>query len=227
MSSEGWQTFGNIVNTAGITGLALTSAKFVTERYQAYASPCTSLAESERKLERVRSRLKGLSPQRREEIESQCRVSNCKSLKDLEEDLDLCVLLIMPSPFQIQIHDRVSSLMDTYYRLSKGCDKMTFMERHIPYSEFREHVRKLDDDTSVLFNDTLVKLLTYASPFDSNLIMSIVLQTTTVPHLDDMGFHLRTENPRLAVERLSTSESPKISSTPCDGALLYSCNILV
>ncbi len=117
--------------------------------------------------------------------------------------------------------------MDMYYRLSKGCDEMTFIERHIPRSEFRKHVGKLDNDTRVLFNDTLVKLLTYASSFDLNLIMSIVLQTTTVPYLDNMGFHLQTENPRLAVERSSTSESPKVSSTPCGGALLYSCNILV
>ena len=101
MSSEGWQTFGNIVNTAGITGLAFTGAKAVMEGYRDYASPYTSLAESERKLERVRSRLKELSPQRREEIESQCRVSNCRSLEDLERDLNRCVLLIMPSPFQI------------------------------------------------------------------------------------------------------------------------------
>src|SRR5260370_6976785 len=112
----------------------------------------------------------------------------------------------MPSPFQIQIHGRVSSLMDTYYRLRKGCDEMTLVGRHIPCTDFRKYVRKLDSDTRVLFDDTLVKFLIYASSFDSSLIMSIVLQTTTVPHLDDIGFHPQTLT--LAVARPSTSKSP-------------------
>jgi hypothetical protein len=93
MSSESWQAFGNIVNTAGLTGFAVTGATSVLAGYQAYASPFASLAESEKKLKSVRSRLQELSPQRREEIDSQCRASNCKSLRDLEGELDMCVLL--------------------------------------------------------------------------------------------------------------------------------------
>jgi hypothetical protein len=94
MSNDAWQTIGNFVNTAGLTGLAVTSAKSVLAGYQAYASPSTSLAESERKLERVRSLLQGLSDEKREEIEAQCRASNRRGLRDLENDLDTCVLLI-------------------------------------------------------------------------------------------------------------------------------------
>jgi hypothetical protein len=82
----------------------------------------------------------------------------------------------MASPVQTQINGRVSSLMDAYYRLSKGGDEMSFVKRHIPYSEFRQHVRKLDRDTRGLFKDTLVKILIYASSFDLNLIMSIVFR---------------------------------------------------
>jgi hypothetical protein len=93
MSSESWQALGNFVNSAGALGFAVTGATSILAGYQAYASPYALLAESERELERVRSRLQGLSPQRREEIDAQCRISNCKSLKDLEEDLDMCVLL--------------------------------------------------------------------------------------------------------------------------------------
>jgi hypothetical protein len=93
MSSESWQNFGNIVNTAGLAGFAITGATSVLAGYQAYASPLSSLAESEKKLKSVRSRLQELSPQRREEIDSRCRASNCKSLKDLEGELDMCVLL--------------------------------------------------------------------------------------------------------------------------------------
>jgi hypothetical protein len=108
---------------------------------------------------------------------------------------------------------------------------MTLVGRHIPCTDFRKYVRKLDSDTRVLFDDTLVKFLIYASSFDLNLIMSIVLQTTTVPHLDDMGFD--PQNPTLAVVRPSTSTSPDAPSTPstsCSdlgGALPYLSSILV
>jgi hypothetical protein len=138
-----------------------------------------------------------------------------------------------PSPVQIQIHGRVSSLMNTYYRLSKGCDEMAFVDRHIPFSKFRQHVRKLDRDTRGLFNDTLVKFPIYTFSFDVNLIMSIALQATTVPYLDDMGFDPK--NPGLAMDRSSSSESSitfpipnhPASSTIVESTLPYSRNILV
>jgi len=171
------------VNTAGLTGFAISGATSVLAGYQAFASPYSSLANSERKLERVRLRLKELSPQRREEIDSQCRASNRKSLKDLEEELE--------------------SLMDTYYRLSKGGDEMTFVKRHIPFSEFRQHVRKLDHDTRELFNDTL---------------------TTTVPHLDDMGFD--PQNPGLATDRSSSSGSPIAFPVPNHPASSTSADVI-
>lgn len=164
MSSESWQALGNIVNSTGIAGFAITGAASVLAGYQAYASPYTSLAESKRKLEEIKSRFQELSPQRREEIDSQCRASNSKTLKDLEGDLEM--------------------LINAYHRLNKGCDGMTLVERHIPYSKFRQHVRKLERDTRGLSND---------------------IMTTTVPHLDDMGFD--PQNPGLAMDRSSSSES--------------------
>ena len=102
------------------------------------------------------------------------------------------------------------------------------MGRHIPYSEFRGHVRKLVHDARGLLNETLVNFFIYSSSFDLNLIMSIVLQTTTVPYLDDMGFDPR--NPRLVTDRSSSSESSIAFPTPStvvDGTLPYSRNILV
>jgi len=173
MSSEPWQTFGNVVNTAGLTGFAITGATTVLAGYKSYASPCASLAESKSMLETVKSRLQELSPQRREEIDAQCRASSCKSLKDLEGRLDF--------------------LMNAYYRLSSGSDKMTLVERHIPFSEFRQRVRKLDRDTKGLFKDTL---------------------STTVPHLEDMGFD--PQNLRLAMDRPSSSIDHPASSTVVD-----------
>lgn len=94
MSSESWQNLGNFVNSAGVAGFAVTGATTVMAAYQVFASPYASLAESERILKGIRSRLQELSPQRREEIDLHCRVSNCKTLKDIEKELEECVLLI-------------------------------------------------------------------------------------------------------------------------------------
>lgn len=96
MTNNVWEVLGNIATTTGITAVAYTSINGAVAGYQACNSASNSLTESERKLERVRSRLKGLSPQRRDEIEAtQGNASaGCKSLKDLEEQLEECVLLI-------------------------------------------------------------------------------------------------------------------------------------
>jgi hypothetical protein len=91
-----WQTFGTVATTAGFTSVAYSTAIAIVGGYKVYGSPYTSLSQAEKKLERVRSRLQGLSPQRREEIENAIRsnVSDFKSLEDLEGQLDECVLLI-------------------------------------------------------------------------------------------------------------------------------------
>jgi hypothetical protein len=95
--TDGWQTPISIL--ANMIGLGFVAG------YQAYASPSTSLTESERKLERVRLRLQGLSPQRREEIEIAIRsgASNCKSLTDLEKQLEACVLLVYAVSFEFKL----------------------------------------------------------------------------------------------------------------------------
>lgn len=96
MSNEAWQTIGNVASTTGLSAIAYSGVKGVVAGYQAYASPDTSLIESGRKLKRVKSRLQGLSPQRREEIEIATRSQDtgCKTLENLEDQLDECVLLI-------------------------------------------------------------------------------------------------------------------------------------
>ena len=97
---------GTIASTAGVTTFAIGGAKGIIAGYQAYASPYTSLMEAERRLERVRSRLQGLSPKRREEIEIATRSESpdCSSLEILEERLEECVLWSIPSLFRIQVH---------------------------------------------------------------------------------------------------------------------------
>ncbi len=102
-----WDMIGTIANTAGVTTLAIGGAQGVAALYRTYGSPYTSLTESERKLKRVRSRLQGLSPQRREQINIaiQSKSSDCVSLEDLEDQLETYVL---PTDtlffFRIHIH---------------------------------------------------------------------------------------------------------------------------
>ena len=159
--TDGWQAINNLANMAGLAGFAISGAKSAVAGYQAYASPYTSLTESERKLERVKSRLQGLSPQRREEIEiaTRSRASNCKGLKDLEKQLQECVSLIYTVSFEFTFMVEFIRLMDMYDVLSKGYGEVTFAERHLPYSEFRKDVWILQSDAMILLNDTLVNFL--------------------------------------------------------------------
>lgn len=94
MTSEAWQMVGTIASTAGVTTFAIGGAKGILAGYQTYASPYTSLTETGRKLEKVRTRIQGLSPKRREEIEVATRSEsfNGSRLEDLEQKLDECVL---------------------------------------------------------------------------------------------------------------------------------------
>jgi hypothetical protein len=84
---------GTIASTAGITTFGIGTASGILAGYKTYASPYTSLMEAERRLERVRSRLQGLSSKRREEIEIATRSESFdgSSLETLEAKLDECV----------------------------------------------------------------------------------------------------------------------------------------
>ena len=95
--SGAWEMVGNIVNTAGVATLAISGTSGILAGYRTYASPHTSLSEAGRRLKRVKSRLQGLSPKRRKEIEiaSRSESSNCLGLDYLEEELEECVLLIV------------------------------------------------------------------------------------------------------------------------------------
>jgi len=89
-----FQTVGDIASTAGITTCAIGGVKAVIAGYRTYGSPYTPLTEAERRLERVKSRLKGLSRKRREEIEIATRSESFDgiSLEALEARLEECVL---------------------------------------------------------------------------------------------------------------------------------------
>ena len=98
INNESWQMLGNIASTAGLTAFGYTGVKGVVAGYYAYLSPDGSLAESEKKLKRVQSRLKELSPERRKEIESASKKgqnqspAECSPLQGLETRLETYVL---------------------------------------------------------------------------------------------------------------------------------------
>jgi hypothetical protein len=62
----------------------------------------------------------------------------------------------MPSLFRIHIHGGIRSLMNAYCRLSERRDEATFIERHLPYSQFRDRVSRLEDRAKGLLKDTMV-----------------------------------------------------------------------
>lgn len=228
MPNETWQIIGNVATTTGLTACAYSGVKGVIAGYQRYA-PSTSLAESEKRLIRVESRINGLSPERRMEIEIATRNGSpdCTSLEGLEVQLQMYVLLIDAISLSNLNLQWESSLMDTCCRLNKRYDKAKLVECHNPYSDFRILVSKLESDARDLLNDTLVKLLIYLI-FLSYLIIPPVLQTTTVPHIDDIKFDPR--NPRWAMARPRPPEvfsTPSAPSRDVNGALPYLRNTFV
>ena len=46
--------------------------------------------------------------------------------------------------------------MNAYCRLSERRDEATFIERHFPYSQFRDRVSRLEDRAKGLLKDTMV-----------------------------------------------------------------------
>jgi len=136
MTSEPWKTVGTIASTAGVTTFAIGGAKSIAAVYRNFASPYTTLTESGRKLKRVRSRLQGLSPKRREEIDIAARSDsfNDSSLEILEGKLEI--------------------LMDMHCRLSKRIEETTFTELRFPYSEFRDNLSTFENLARDLLNDT-------------------------------------------------------------------------
>jgi hypothetical protein len=124
--------------------------------------------------------------------------------------------------------------MDMYCILTVRCDEAGFRERLNPHSEFRVQVSGLEENAKQLLHDTFVNIL--MPIFIQSELIPTVLQKTTVPCLDDVGFDHR--KARLAIARppSSDSESPDNFFTPCStpsalsfdsGALLCSQNTFV
>jgi hypothetical protein len=94
-----WTTVGEFASTTAITTVSFSTLKGVVASYQAFGSNATSLAESKNKLKRVKSRLDGLSPQQRKQIDSEnatlSESSDYTVLEGLQLQLDVYVLLIV------------------------------------------------------------------------------------------------------------------------------------
>ena len=76
--------------------------------------------------------------------------------------------------FELKFMAGFTSLMDMHCILSKEYGKVTFAERHLPYSKFRKNVSDLQKIVGELFNDAVVNF-SYTSTFDLNLNAPIVL----------------------------------------------------
>ncbi|KAN0108953.1 hypothetical protein V8E52_009736 [Russula decolorans] len=227
MTSEHWQVVGAVASTAGVTTFAIGGAKGIVAGYQTYASPYTSLTEAGRKLKRVRSRLQGLSPKRREEIEIATRSEsfNDSSLEVLEGELE--------------------NLTDMHCRLSKRIEETTFRERYFPYSEFRSNLKNFERHARALLNDTLKTTVpciddiefkpensTWGTkrPSSSESIPENSRCTTERSSSSKSKFN--PENSTPAMERPSCSESAgyvtaRESFSDIGGVLLYWRNVLV
>lgn len=173
-SSEAWSVIANVASATGITTVAYSG---VVAGYRAYNSASNSIAEAEKKLLRVDKRLKGLSVERRKEIEkaTQSKTQSasqsgelggespgCTSLQGLEAQLRRCVLLSDARgrlSFEFKLTMGISRLMDMHCRLIKRHEEASFPERHNPYSEFRKYVSTFEDEAKELLHDTLASFL--------------------------------------------------------------------
>jgi len=97
MADVAWQAVGNVTNLSGVSCIVVSGG--IASFYQSYCSPSTSLKQSEKALNDVKTRLQSLSPQRRAKIEAayQSAIASGEvpqSLEDLEKDLEEYVMFI-------------------------------------------------------------------------------------------------------------------------------------
>ena len=161
--TDGWTTFGNLANTAGVAGAILTGGSSIVAGYQAYASPYATLTECMEKLEQVRKQIDGISEQRRLKIESAANQpgATCKRLEDLEEQLQEYVLLNITCSLSYSYPLGVSSLSDVQCRLSKRYEETGLIMRHIPKTQLREKITGLENEVKMLQQDTWVIVIPF------------------------------------------------------------------
>lgn len=92
-------------------------------------------------------------------------------------------------------------------------DESTFAERHFPYSQFRNRVSKLEHLAKALLNDTLVEFLIRLI-FQSKSHYTIVIQTTIVPSIDDIGF-----DPKYSMREMAGPSSSELDAFLIPSAL--------
>jgi hypothetical protein len=96
-----WTSLGNAAKVAGIAS----GVKSMYDAYQALGSPNAFLQSSGETLDRVRSRLQGLTPQQRAEIEQNVASNNGshKTIHDIEVQLGECVPLTGTFNFEFDL----------------------------------------------------------------------------------------------------------------------------
>jgi hypothetical protein len=190
--ADGWTTFGNVANTAGVAGAILTGASSIAVGYQTYASPHTALTECMKRLEEVRKQIDGISEQRRLKIESAANQpgATCKRLEDLEEQLQEYVLLNITCSLSYSYPLGVSSLSDTQCRLSKWYEDTAYILRHLPKTQLRKNITALENDVKTLQQDTWVIVIPF---LNLNLPTSFVVGDNCTLHQRHRLRHLQAE----------------------------------
>jgi len=147
---------GNVSDIAGVATVVYGGAQSVAAGYKAFYSPYTSLQESEKKLDKIRRRLEGLSEARRNEIEIEIAARSQslngeapKGIDTLELDLEI--------------------LSDALCRLTKHYQEAGYMERHLPHSMLRAHVGRLNTKVKTLLDDTMTTTVPFVDDIGLNI----------------------------------------------------------
>jgi len=153
MTNDLWTMAGRAATVTGLTSVAVTGAKSI---YEAHGTTHSSLVASGKKLEKVRSRLQQLSPQRRELLEIEIASQSGASLDDAPKSLG-------------DIEKELEVLSDMHCRLSKRYEEETFGQRYLPYSRFRSRVLGLENKINALLYDTWKTTVPYVDDIEYGL----------------------------------------------------------
>jgi hypothetical protein len=81
------ETFGTLTNGGNLVEYAIQGAIGLALGYQTIGSPQTTLQETWKTLIDIRTHLKAVTPERRQKIEAAAAMKQCRSLLDIEKEL--------------------------------------------------------------------------------------------------------------------------------------------
>ncbi len=101
--SSAWTKFGGVALTwpphAAWTIISRTAAVVDRLKHRVYLSPYSTLERCENTLEHIKTYIQGISPERRQKIQTAAERGVCLHLVDVERELERCVVFYSISPF--------------------------------------------------------------------------------------------------------------------------------